>query len=288
MDPSVIFLGFGEAAQTFCGDPGWRAKCSGYDIKLAQQSTRGQKLTEFEKLGVEALDDVSDAISGADIILSLVTADEAEAAAKSVARFTKPDAIYFDMNSVAPQQKRASSKIFDAAGARYVDAAIMAPVQPAALRVPILLSGPGDDTARQTLSELGFSNVDVVGSDIGSASTIKMVRSVMIKGIEALTAECLLAANAAGVSDEVLQSLGDQWLEQSNYNLERMLVHGERRAVEMDQVCATLENLGVPPLMSRNAATLQRKLGEIGQGAAPDDLTDKLNKIARLSKAPDA
>ena len=47
----------------------------------------------------------------------------------------------------------------------------------------------------------------VIGDKVGDASAIKMIRSVMIKGLEALTAECLLAARRAGVADAVLASL---------------------------------------------------------------------------------
>ena len=46
-----------------------------------------------------------------------------------------------------------------------------------------------------------------VEGPVGRASSIKMVRSIMVKGLEALTAECSLAAAAAGVSEEVFPSL---------------------------------------------------------------------------------
>jgi 3-hydroxyisobutyrate dehydrogenase-like beta-hydroxyacid dehydrogenase len=109
----------------------------------------------------------------------------------------------------------------------------------------------------------------IAGKEVGAAAAIKMVRSVMIKGIEALTLECFLAAARAGVVDEVAASLknnypGLDWAKVIPYNLERMASHGERRAAEMEEVAATLSELGVEPLMTTATVKRQREMGEIG------------------------
>ena len=108
----------------------------------------------------------------------------------------------------------------------------------------------------------------------------------MIKGIEALTCECLLAADAAGVTDEVLKSLGGDWATRANYNLERMLVHGARRAAEMEEVCHTLEALGVEPALTRGTVRRQSEFGMIGKGAAPNDLDEKLALVRQHTRMP--
>jgi 3-hydroxyisobutyrate dehydrogenase-like beta-hydroxyacid dehydrogenase len=97
-----------------------------------------------------------------------------------------------------------------------------------------------------------------------------MVRSVMIKGIEALTLECFLAASRAGVVDEVATSMknnypGLDWTKMVPYNLERMASHGERRAAEMEEVADTLRELGVDPLMTAATVKRQREMGHIGK-----------------------
>jgi 3-hydroxyisobutyrate dehydrogenase-like beta-hydroxyacid dehydrogenase len=109
----------------------------------------------------------------------------------------------------------------------------------------------------------------ISGTEIGAAAAIKMVRSVMIKGIEALTLECFLAAARAGVIDEVAQSMknnypGLDWTKIVPYNLERMASHGARRAAEMEEVADTLRELGVEPLMTSATVKRQREMGEIG------------------------
>lgn len=285
MKSDIVFIGFGEAAQTFAGAPGWHAATRGFDIKTEDPALRAAKLADFERHGVVACETCAEAASDRAAVLSLVTADQALSAAQNAAQHLSPGMLFLDMNSVAPQRKRAASEAVSAAGGRYVDVAIMAPVQPKGLSVPLVLSGTGADEAAALLAEIGFSDIRTVGERVGQASAIKMVRSVMIKGIEALTAECLLAADAAGISDDVLASLGEDWAERADYNLERMLVHGHRRAAEMEEVCATLESLGVEPLLTRGTLARQRELGELGSGAAPRTLAEKLALISLNRKA---
>jgi len=110
----------------------------------------------------------------------------------------------------------------------------------------------------------------VMGDKIGDAAAIKMIRSVMIKGIEAVTAECFLAAARAGLLDQVTASLKNNyptldWSKVSEYNIERMASHGIRRAAEMREVAQTLRELRVEPLMTDGTIERQQQLGELGR-----------------------
>jgi len=147
----------------------------------------------------------------------------------------------------------------------------MAPVQPAALEVPLLLSGPAAAEAERLLNAAGFANTRVVGSEVGRASAIKMIRSVMVKGLEALTWECSAGAEAAGVFDEVMASLDASekalgWAGKVAYNRERMETHGARRAAEMEEAAKTLLDLGIEPVMTRGTVLLQRAAAKTKQG----------------------
>jgi 3-hydroxyisobutyrate dehydrogenase-like beta-hydroxyacid dehydrogenase len=149
--------------------------------------------------------------------------------------------------------------------------------------VPLLVSGPDAGEARAALSALGFTRAAIAGDRIGQASAIKMIRSVMVKGLEALTAECALAAERAGVRDQVIASLDASWAEQSwaerfDYNLERMMQHGNRRAAELEEVAATLADLGIDPAMTSAAAGLHKSLGGCGL-TPPEGLAAKLAAI---------
>lgn len=275
----LALIGFGEAGQAFAM-PGMRA----YDRKTDFPDARPAKLADYDAAGVRGCETAREALADAGAVLSLVTADQALDAARDCAPLLASGALWLDMNSVAPGSKRAAAEAVEAAGGRYVDIAVMAPVHPARLDVPLLLAGPHVQDAAVVLHSHGFGNVRIASAEIGDASAIKMIRSVMVKGLEALTAECMLAAERAGVRAPVIASLDASWkvqgwAERADYNLDRMLVHGLRRAAEMEEAARTLEELGVTPAMTRATIARQREMGLIAK-ASPDGLAAKLAAIA--------
>ncbi|MBB4633021.1 NAD(P)-dependent oxidoreductase [Sphingosinicella soli] len=273
----VALIGFGEAAQAFAAAANWGSAAAAFDIR-----TDAEKRADYARVGVTPCASARDALAGAPAALSLVTADAALAVARETARDLGAGAFWFDMNSVAPETKRAAEAAIAAAGGRYVDVAVMAPVHPKRTAVPLLVSGPHADAGASVLEGLGFQDVRCVGAKVGDASAIKMIRSVMVKGIEALTAECVLAAHRANVVDAVLSSLGEDWAQKADYNLDRMLAHGLRRAAEMEEAARTLEDLGVAPLMTRGTIARQRALGTLGI-APPEGLAAKLAALGSLN-----
>ena len=248
MTQAITLIGFGEAGSTFARAGGWQVRA--WDIRPERATCAS----------------AAEALGGAPLVLSLVTADQALTAARDYARHLAPGAIWADCNSVAPETKRAAAAVIEAAGGLYVDVAVLAPVNPAQMAVPLLLAGAAAAGRAETLLRAaGFTNTRVVGQDVGRASAIKMIRSVMVKGIEALTAEMMLAARAAGVVDEVLASLDasekpQAWAARAAYNIERMVTHGQRRAAEMEESAKTLASLGVDPLMTAGTVARQRDM----------------------------
>ncbi len=272
MDFKLAMIGFGEAGSTFAGAADWGGTARGWDLLP-------QRRAMMAPARVVAAHDAAQALADADLVLSLVTADAALAAARDDAPLLKPGALWCDMNSVAPETKRLAAQAVEAAGGHYVDVAVLAPVHPARLAVPLLLASAAANQAESMLRAAGFGNIRVVGSEVGRASAIKMIRSVMVKGIEALTAEMVLAARAAGVEDEVLASLDASekalgWDWRAAYNLERMVTHGARRAAEMEESAKTLAALAVEPVMTRGTVARQAAMaGEsqhLGQHPTPE------------------
>lgn len=257
-NPSIALIGYGEAGHTFASAAGWEDRAAAFDIDAARKAV-------MDADGIAACADAAAAAGSAELVLSLVTADAALAAATQAAPALRQGALFCDMNSVAPGTKRKAAEAVGAAGGRYVDVAVLAPVNPARLRVPLLLAGPDAGAAAEALAAAGFANIRVVGDQVGRASAIKMIRSVMVKGVEALTAEMMIAAEAAGVTDEVLASLdasdkSDPWAVRAAYNVERMTTHGLRRAAEMAESARTLDELGVEPMMTAGTIRRQRQM----------------------------
>lgn len=273
------FIGFGEAAQAFAS--GWAGAAGplvAHDIKLDDPTKAPATHAACATLSVTPAPTPA-ALADCDLILCLVTADQALAAARAAPPLA-PGALWLDGNSCSPGTKAQAAAII---GAGYVDMAIMAPVHPARHRTPVLLSGPRAEEAATRLRALDMA-VTVVGERVGIASTIKMLRSVIVKGIEALTAESFLAARRAGVDGQVLASLmasdpGIDWPTRGAYNLERMLSHGPRRAAEMREVATTLRELGLPDDMARATADWQDRLGALAIGPGPDQLGPRSDRI---------
>ena len=279
MSCDISFIGFGEAARAFVGAPGWQTTAAAFDVKEHAPAERADLHQAYTKHDVRFYTTARDLAQNAGALISTVTADQALFAAGSVIEHIAADTLYLDMNSVSPSTKQRAGSLVSAAGGAYVDVAIMAPVYPKQLDVPLLLSGKAAAGAEALLRTAGFTDVKIVGEQIGRASTIKMVRSVIVKGIEALTMESMLAAHRAGVAEEVLASLGSNWRERANYSLERMLTHGARRAAEMEQVCDTLADLNIDPVMSRSTVARQTEMAALDLGRAPETLQGKLQEM---------
>ncbi len=267
--PRISFIGFGEAGQAIAS--GLREtgieRVAAWDILFPEQA--GAKLKEAaDSLGVRVASSARDAVSETDMVISAVTAASSVDAARSVTAHLAGTPYYLDINSVSPGRKQETAELLGDR-ARYVDVAVIAAIYPARHRTPLLLSGPHAEGISPLLQEMDMQ-FSVVGPEIGSAAAIKMIRSVMIKGMEALTLECFLAADRAGVLEEVTASLKNNyptldWTKIADYNLERMASHGERRAAEMEESAATLRELGLDPLMVESTVKRQREMGAIGK-----------------------
>jgi 3-hydroxyisobutyrate dehydrogenase-like beta-hydroxyacid dehydrogenase len=291
--PKLCFIGFGEAGQAMAAglrDAGVRDIVA-WDVLFPEPN--GQKLRKAgESIGVQLASSVADAVRGIDMVISAVTAASSLEAAQSVKPHLAGAPFFLDINSVSPGRKQETAKVLGDA-ARYVDVAVLAPIHPARHQTPMLLAGPHAEVIAPMLAALGM-RTPVAGAEVGAAAAIKMVRSVMIKGIEALTLECFLAAARAGVIDEVAASMknnypGLDWAKIVPYNLERMASHGERRAAEMEEVADTLRELGVEPLMTMATVKRQRDMGQIGEqptvrGTLTQDRAAMLSAISAAAR----
>jgi 3-hydroxyisobutyrate dehydrogenase-like beta-hydroxyacid dehydrogenase len=291
--PAICFIGFGEAGQAIAGGlrEAGAGRITAWDILFPEPA--GERLRRAgAAIGVRCASSAADAARDAEIVVSAVTAAASVEAARSVKAYLAGRPFLLDINSVSPGRKQETAKLLGES-ARYVDVAVLGPIHPARHRTPMLLAGPHAAAVAPALAALEM-RASIAGAEVGAAAAIKMVRSVMVKGIEALTLECFLAAARAGVVDEVASSLknnypGLDWSKIVPYNLERMAVHGERRAAEMEEVAETLRELGVEPLMTTATVRRQREMGQVGaqpsvREALDQDRAAMLNAISAAAR----
>jgi len=292
----IGFIGFGEAgfhlARGLRG-AGVSGICA-YDIHT-QTPGLGEKIQRrASESEVPLLESNSDLAAASDIIFSTVTANRAAEAAEQTAPFLTSRHIYVDLNSVSPALKQSIGQMVASRGARFVEVAIMSPVPRHGSAVPMLLGGPHAHSLLDLLSPYGM-NLEVISEQIGAASAVKMCRSVVVKGLEALLLECAMGSVPYGADERVFETLdetfpGIDWKRLASYMIGRVVEHGERRAREMEEVAATLRSIGVEPIMAEATARRQDSLSSLGLldyfgGEAPDDYRAVAQAVAERSGA---
>jgi 3-hydroxyisobutyrate dehydrogenase-like beta-hydroxyacid dehydrogenase len=289
----IGLLGFGEVGQILAAD--LRSQ-GGVEIvawdPLFRSPTSGPARAVAAGLA-SATSGPAEAVGGAEIIVSAVTAAECAAAAAAAAPALAAGAVYLDLNSVAPVTRTAASAAVEAVGGRYVEAAVMSPIGPKRIASPMLLGGPHAEALLPMLRATGFAGATAFSPLIGRASAAKMCRSVMIKGMEALLGEALLAARHHGVEQEVLDSLRDlfpglDWRTLARYMISRSLQHGRRRAEEMREVALTVDEAGVGSWMSRAAVERQDWASRRSAALASQSLEPMLDAILAGPDSGDA
>ena len=257
----VALIGFGEVGQTLGADLlAAGADVAAFDILVAKADSAPSRA--LSKIAVRTARDARDAVKDVDLVIAAVTAASDLEAAQSVAPGLSRGAFYLDVNSVSPGMKRACAEIIDGAGGRYVEAAVMTPIAPKRIGSSMLLGGAHADSFLQGAAPLGFTGAKAFSSIVGQASATKMCRSVIIKGVEALLTESMLAARHYGIEKTVLDSLSDllpagDWEKIARYFISRSLEHGTRRAEEMRESAKTVSEAGLEPLMA--LATAERE-----------------------------
>jgi 3-hydroxyisobutyrate dehydrogenase-like beta-hydroxyacid dehydrogenase len=257
----ITLIGFGEVGQTLGVDLlAAGAVVTAYDILFANPDSGPSRA--LAKIPVRAAKNATEAVKDAELVIAAVTAASDLEAAQSAAPSLPRGAFYMDVNSVSPGMKQACAAIIEKAGGRYVEAAVMTPIAPKRIASSMLLGGPHTEDFVDRARLLGFTGAKPFSAVIGQASATKMCRSVMIKGVEALLCESMLAARYYGVDKTVLDSLSDllpvgDWKKLARYFVSRTLEYGTRRAEEMRESAKTVAEAGITPLMA--LATAERE-----------------------------
>jgi 3-hydroxyisobutyrate dehydrogenase-like beta-hydroxyacid dehydrogenase len=241
-------IGYGEVGRIFAAGLGAHfASVRVWDIDLRNPAPQVQACASMQELA-----------QSCDLVISAVTAANTLAVAQEAAPHLRPGAVFLDLNSASPGTKQLASNVVEAAGVHYVEAGVMTSVPPQGIKVPILLGGPQAQALSLRCNAMGM-DTSAVAPTIGTASAIKMCRSVMIKGLEALVIESYTTARAYGVEAHVLPTLAEtfpsiDWEKTGSYFFSRVAQHGKRRAEEMRECANTVREAGFAPTMAQAIA----------------------------------
>jgi 3-hydroxyisobutyrate dehydrogenase-like beta-hydroxyacid dehydrogenase len=286
LEPRIGIVGYGEAgAAIAAGLAEAGATVVVYDARLEDgggDQLRDRAATDH----IDLATGLADLAARCPVIVSLVTSSAALPVAEALAPHLGPDHLVADANSTSPGLAAEVATVIGRAGAQPVDVAVMAAVPPHRQRVPMLASGPG---ARR-FADLGFgTDIELVDGPPGAASAVKMLRSLLVKGLESLLVEFAVASRHFGATAAVLRSLDgtlpmERWEELASYLLTRTALHGERRGHELEEAAAMLRELDVEPLMAEAGAkrllwASARGLKARFEGAPPTHYDDVLDAL---------
>ena len=263
----IGLVGYGEVGRILAEDLRKQdIKVGAYDIKLGgdQQAALREHAAEFD---VALAGSHAELARNADFMVSAVTASQAVPVAQACVAAIKQGSWFLDFNSASPGAKQRAAALIDGAGGRYVEGAVMTSVPPYRIKVPLLLGGGGARELAPLLVTLGF-DAKVASDELGVASAVKMCRSIMIKGMEAMVIESFTTARAYGVEDAVLASLAEtfpaiNWEKQGAYFFQRVIEHGRRRAEEVREVAQTVREAGLTPWSAQGTAERQAWVADL-------------------------
>jgi len=294
--PAVGFIGFGEAGSTIAA--GLRSagvdRLFAFDIKTSSTDLGPAIARRAHESRTALVESPADLVRSSDIVFSTVTSSSALEAASTAAPFLERRHLYADLNSVSPAVKIEIDRVVSATGAAFVEAAVMAPVLPYGHQVPMLLGGAGAAAFADAMTPFGLRLQCLEGAKVGSAAAVKMCRSIVVKGLEAILFECVMGASHFGADELVWASLnesfpGIDWKALADYTTGRVVVHGERRAREMEEVAETLRAIGVDPIMAEATARRQDWSAQIGLKSrfgpdGPRSYRDVLDALTQKAK----
>ncbi|MBK7062811.1 MAG: NAD(P)-dependent oxidoreductase [Rubrivivax sp.] len=263
----ITLIGYGEVGKILAEDLRKQGLAvAAFDLKLLGEA--GEPLREHALLhGVTLAESHADAVRGAQLVISAVTASQAVPVAEACAPAIASGSYFLDFNSLSPGAKRRAAEFVNAVGGRYVEAAVMTSIPPYRIQVPLLLGGPDAAALAPKINAYGFA-AQVASDKLGVASATKMCRSVMIKGLEAMVIESFVTARAYGVEDAVIASLVEtfpaiDWERQGAYFFQRVIEHGRRRSEEVREVAETVREIGLSPCSAEGTAERQAWVADL-------------------------
>jgi len=285
----ICLLGFGEVGTILADELDERGfALSAWDLEFSDARSRPTQAAAGRPLRLGR--DARDAAKDADVVISAVTAAQTTAAARVVAPGLGSGTWYVDLNSASPASKLEAAKLVADQGGRYVEVSVMGAFPPSRMAVPMLMGGPHATAFLPVAEQLGFSAATCFSQEYGPAAAVKMCRSVIVKGLEALLAEALVAARGHGVDQAVLRSLdnvipGVDWPALAHYMISRSLEHGARRAEELREVAQAVAEAGLTPVVSAACAERQDWAARFGDLRTSPDLDHMLDAIRARMRA---
>jgi 3-hydroxyisobutyrate dehydrogenase-like beta-hydroxyacid dehydrogenase len=291
---TIAFIGFGELGSSLAAGLGTHALRAYAPVRRDAAATAALE-QRLSRTAVQRTPTIADAVAGSDAVLSVVPARVSRDVAARCAPALQSGSYYVDLAAAALADKQAAAAIIEGAGAFFVDAAVLGTVVTSGAQVPIVASGPGARGFCELVAGAGLT-IEAIDAPVGHATRLKLLRSVYMKGRDALILEMMRAARRYGLESQVAQSIqGPGELVPFPALAERVLcslaVHAERRADELTASGEVVRSAGIEPVISLAGAQVLGALAELGLadslgGKRPADGGEVLGMIEELTRRP--
>jgi 3-hydroxyisobutyrate dehydrogenase-like beta-hydroxyacid dehydrogenase len=260
---TVAFIGFGELATSLAA-----AFAAAGDEVRGWSRTPSSAAARIEAAGALHSPSLEQAVAGAELVISAVPGSAAAGIAERCLPRLDPGACFADLTAAAPEAKEQGARVAAARAVLYADGAVLGTVAASGQAVPIAAAGSGAETLRALGAAAGLA-IDVIGGEAGRAARLKLIRSVYMKGRDALVLEMMLAARRLGLEHEVAASIagpGERvpFPELAERVLRALAIHSGRRAEELESSAALLRAAGVDPIVTEAGSERLRKLADLG------------------------
>jgi L-threonate 2-dehydrogenase len=252
-------------------------KGQGIDVITVLAGRSDETRMRADRGGFREVPDLEALVSEADLVISIMPPERAEALAADVAaamKATGKTPPFADMNAIAPTTAQRIAAMTADAGADYIDGGIIGwpPLKSEAL-TKLYVSGPQAGLMDQL--DGNGKKVIQLGDEIGRASAVKMVYASVTKGTDSLLTAAYTAAEALGIR-EVLEA---EWqgavLDRMARRVPALPADAGRWIGEMEQIAETYASVGVTANYHKGAADMYRLLNSTPFGAESRETMDK-------------
>lgn len=257
----IGFIGFGELSYCFARGIDKTINIIAYDINIEEAKKRADILSN-----VKIVNSLEELLNETKYIFVAVTGQNDSDVFESIYDMSINDYLFIDLSSALPKCKEKISNNLEKKNAKYVDVAVLGSVPKLLHKTPMMASGNGTTELQSLASKLDM-NITMCGGHPGKASTIKLCRSIFMKGLPALLIETKRVASKYNVENEVFASiyknLDDQCFEEYTIRLiDGAYKHWKRQKEELEECAKIASDVGIDDDIIHSAIEIFDSLGE--------------------------
>jgi 3-hydroxyisobutyrate dehydrogenase len=245
---NIAIIGCGEVGRCYA-----ETLLGTHSLSLCDPNPQPAARDLAARLGTALHSAPGDWLSKIDLTLSCVVGTASLSAARNCFAHIREGTTFADLTTADPAQIRVAASEAAVLGIQFVDVAIMGAIALSGARTPLLFAGDGAPAVQNLFNACGAKTRILNGGKPGDAAALKLLRSVFTKGMEALSVECLAAAERQNVRTalyDVLSDIDETPLRDFLEMLVRThVLHAMRRLHEVEEAERQLRLSGLPSLV---------------------------------------